>query len=385
MKNFSNLTNKHMRSLYESITDGNSGKFPMPGNLNNGIMNNYIPIENIVINVRNIFAPWFGLVVEPGEDKTSLKIYNSTFTSESACDAALMFSPDGRTSLLSYVTSMGLNNYKKVKQGNTYVLYFYNSDIAGQEDPSINGTPTSSAITIPDTPSNQFESNEIELHSSSISESSEETEMRDVITKTFYDLASDVTANGADEKWAKAIGDNVEYPYDDCYWALVKDEDGYHSIALRHKYEKRLSFGRKKTITESLINIYNNKPNGIWVGYFDKDIDFTAGVADQLSDILYYIGAEKTKDDCVWGLKKPLNESRLFSNHKNYNINEGLSSKYLLMEGVEPNILYTVYNELNLPVGSYSTKEEADEAAAKYKSEYDSKVTIKKENIDNMK
>lgn len=342
------------------------------GNLNNGVMNHYIPIENIVINVRNIFAPWFGLVVEPGEDNRTLKVYNSTFSSPEAVDAVLNFKPDGRTSLREYVAMQGLPLYKTVSTGNTIAVYFYSADIAGQEDPSTFAANNSDIMpSVPvDDPEPQIESLDeddakIEINMSvveGISNMDDETEVRDIISRTFYDIAGDAGETGSDEKWSKAIGANVELPKD-CYWALVKDEDGHKSIALRKKVTKRLSFGRSKKYTVSLINIYNNKKNGIWVGCFDHkdrlDVQDTALV----DSILAFIGAVPTDDACVYELAKPA-------------LTEPVAE-----DCGELDVLYTVYDEDGQPIQSFTTKQDAKAAAEKFSNDNKVKCTVKKETL----
>lgn len=358
MKSFSQFTESTMPDMPGCI---------IPGNLNNGVMNHYIPIENIVINVRNIFAPWFGLVVEPGEDNRTLKIYNSTFSSQEAVDAVINFRPDGRTSLREYVAMQGLPLYKTVQQGNTLVVYFYSTDIVGQEDPSTFSTvppvpPVSDTRPTPYEEMLSYNTDE-ELSHVVAEELGEETEMRDILNKTFYDLAGEADKTESDKKWAAALSDNVKLP-DGYYWANVKDEDGHKSIALRRKVTKRLSFGRSNKYAISLINIYNNGNNAIWVGCFDHKDQCPVEDVELIESILSFIGAVPTKDPCVFIFNKPV-------------LGESLNEE----KGCELGVVYTVYDADGQPIESFTTEYDAKSAADKFSADNKIKCVIKKEKI----
>ena len=337
----------------------------MPGNLNNGVMNHYIPIENIVINVRNIFAPWFGLVVEPGEDGRTLKVYNSTFSSREAVDAVLNFMPDGHTSLRGYVARQGLPLYTAVQRGGTLVVYFYSTDIAGQEDPATFGSDPVPAASEP-LPSPYEEALQLstdEELSSVLEEAGEETEMRDILNKTFYDLAGTADQTESDKKWAASLGENVRLP-EGYYWANVKDEDGHKSIALRKKVTKRQSFGRSNKYAVSLINIYNNGKNAIWVGVFDHKDQCPPEDVELIESILSFIGAVPTQDPCVFTFNKPV-------------LGEGVNEE----RGCELGIVYTVYDADGQPIESFTTERDAKAAADKFAADNKVVCVVKKEKI----
>lgn len=355
MKSFTQLTESAVSAIPNCM---------VAGNLNNGIMNHYIPIENIVINVRNIFAPWFGLVVEPGEDGRTLKVYNSTFCSPEAVETCLNFKPDGRTSLREYVAMQGLPLYKTVSCGGNLVVYFYSTDIAGQQDPStFNTSPCRVEDDIPTESLDEEITSTLNIAHDNVYISfneDDETEMRDIINKTFYDIAGEAGENGSDKKMEAAIGQNVAMP-DGYYWANVKDEDGHKSIALRKKVSKRLSFNRTKKYTVSIINIYNNGKDAIWVNGFDrKDIMYPEDVA-LIEGILSFIGAKPTSDPCVYTFEKPvLQESNV---------------------GCELNTLYTVYDGDGQPLQSFTLEADAKVAAEKFAKDNKVKCVVKKEKI----
>lgn len=308
-----------------------------PGNVNNGVMNHYIPIENIVISVRNIFAPWFGLVVEPGKDGYSINIYNSTFSSREAVDAAINFKPDGRTSLKDYLAMNGLPLYDVFPDGATYTVRFTAADMTDAAAPADESL------------------GEIEM-SVVTEDAGDETEMRDIITKTFYDVAKDAGKNGADKDWAASMGDGVKLP-DGYYWANVKDADGNCSIALRKKTTKRLSFGRKSESTVSLLNVYGTGGKAIWVGCFDDKDTLSKEDEELIDNILSYIGAAPTKDPCVYSLDGP--EA----------ITEGLG---------RPGVYYAVVDQDGQILKAYVTEADAKADADAMTKENKIKYTVKK-------
>lgn len=354
-----------MKSFSQFTEAAHTPNCVMPGNLNNGVMNHYIPIENIVINVRNIFAPWFGLVVEPGEDGRTLKVYNSTFSSREAVDAVLNFNPGVGTSLREYVAMQGLPLYKAVRQGGTLVVYFYSTDIAGQEDPATFGDNPVPAVSepLPSPYEEALQSSTDEELSSVLEEVGEETEMRDILNKTFYDLAGTADQTESDKKWAAALGENVRLP-EGYYWANVKDEDGHKSIALRKKVTKRQSFGRSSKYAVSLINIYNNGKNAIWVGIFDHKDQCPAEDVQLIESIISFIGAVPTQDPCVFTFNKPV-------------LGEGVNEE----RGCELGIVYTVYDGDGQPIESFTTERDAKTAADKFASDNKVKCVVKKEKI----
>lgn len=354
-----------MKSFSQFTEAAHTPNCVMPGNLNNGVMNHYIPIENIVINVRNIFAPWFGLVVEPGEDGRTLKVYNSTFSSREAVDAVLNFNPGVGTSLREYVAMQGLPLYKAVRQGGTLAVYFYSTDIAGQEDPATFGDNPVPAVSepLPSPYEEALQSSTDEELSSVLEEVGEETEMRDILNKTFYDLAGTADQTESDKKWAAALGENVRLP-EGYYWANVKDEDGHKSIALRKKVTKRQSFGRSSKYAVSLINIYNNGKNAIWVGIFDHKDQCPAEDVQLIESIISFIGAVPTQDPCVFTFNKPV-------------LGEGVNEE----RGCELGIVYTVYDGDGQPIESFTTERDAKMAADKFASDNKVKCVVKKEKI----
>ena len=121
MKRFTTLLVEH------SMT---SDKNPGNGILNTGVANHYTPIENIITNVKNLFAVHLGVVVGIGEDNVSLKLHSSKFVSSESIDKVL-YEPlfnDYKT-LDSYIREQGLTKMTKVNLGMYYVVYYSPEDI----------------------------------------------------------------------------------------------------------------------------------------------------------------------------------------------------------------------------------------------------------------
>ena len=88
------------------------------------------------------------------------------------------------------------------------------------------------------------------------------------------------------------------------YFAGVKDKAGNESIALRWKYTRRAAKNQTTEITKSLINIYDEGKDGVFVADFDKDSMFQLPeeVKKLIENILDFIGAQETDDPCVYSL-----------------------------------------------------------------------------------
>ena len=108
-----------------------------PGNdlAKTGITNHYTPIENILTNVKNLFALKLGVVAAIGEDNVSLKLHSSKFVDDQSINSVLYEPIDRFTNLYSYITSQGLNKMTKVDLGQYTVLYFSPTDVKTAQDP----------------------------------------------------------------------------------------------------------------------------------------------------------------------------------------------------------------------------------------------------------
>lgn len=275
---------KTLTALTESIVNGM------------GVANHYTPIENIIVNVRNLFASYFGLVVEPGEDGVSIKIHNSEFTDPDKVYKILYTLVDRYNSVASYIKAQGLDVIKLVNLGRFYVVYFCPSDIPSAENPNDECSDKCVACI----EMHQYGIEEAELHS--ISEAVDWNGDEEMEDKTKEEVADIINADNkikAASDFAEKLSHVIELP-ENFYIKAVKDADGNESIALRYKYNKRRPFGKTITVTKSLINIYNTEKNGIWVDAYETKDSLGEDIVNIIEQILKWIGASETSDPCVW-------------------------------------------------------------------------------------
>lgn len=265
-----------------------SENFANPGNgIAQGLMNHYTPIDNIIINVRNIFGALLGLVVSKGEDGVSLKIQSSTFTDPDKTRDILYNSTfDGRTYLAQYIMNQGLQDLKIICLGQSCIAYFCPNDLAGDDYGCC---------------SEMQEAKLVECEMYGVIKEDYEEEIED---KTKEELASIINDNNkvkAANDFAEKIK-NVITLSPELYIKATKDIDGHESIALRYKTEQRRPFGGKTDVITSLMNIYSTGANAIWVGAFlNKDI-YADEIISTINAILQFIGATETEDECIWNI-----------------------------------------------------------------------------------
>ena len=280
-----------MRKLSESIS-GVTSEIGMT----QGVMNHYTPIDNIIINTRNIFGALLGLVVSKGEDGISLKIQSSSFTNPEVTRNILYNSTfDGHTYLYTYIMNQGLRGLKILDLGSTCIAYFFPNDLA--EDPCSNETCCGCR--------EMKESRIIECELATIEESSvnedQEVELED---RTKEELAEIINNNnkvkGATD-FVNKIANVITLP-ENMYIKATKDIDGHESISLRYKTVKRRPFGGKMDCVTSLMNIYCTGANAVWVDAFLNKGLYDDDVINVINSILQFIGAEETSDEAVWNI-----------------------------------------------------------------------------------
>ena len=270
-----------MRKLSES--------FANPGNsLAQGLTNHYTPIDNIIMNVRNIFGALLGLVVSKGEDGVSLKIQSSNFTNADTTREILYSSTfDGRTYLANYIMNQGLRDLKIICIGQSCIAYFCPNDLA--QDGCCGCQEMKESMI-----------DECEMEGASIKEELEE-ELEDKTKEELAEIINDQNkikaANDFNEKIAQVVTLSPEL-----YIKATKDVDGHESIALRLKTETRRPFGGKTETITSLMNIYSTGTNAVWVGAFLNRAIYPDDVIGTIESILQFIGAEPTDDECVWNI-----------------------------------------------------------------------------------
>ena len=280
-----------MRKLSESISGVTSGI-----GMTQGVMNHYTPIDNIIINTRNIFGALLGLVVSKGEDGISLKIQSSSFTNPEVTRNILYNSTfDGHTYLYTYIINQGLRGLKILDLGSTCIAYFFPNDLA--EDPCSNDACCGCR--------EMKESRIIECELATIEESSvnedQEVELED---RTKEELAEIINNNnkvkGAAD-FANKMANVITLP-ENMYIKATKDIDGHECISLRYKTVKRRPFGGKMDSVTSLMNIYCTGANAVWVDAFLNKGLYDDDVINVINSILQFIGAEETSDEAVWNI-----------------------------------------------------------------------------------
>lgn len=259
-----------------------------PGNAL-GVTNHLTPINNIIVNIRNLFAPQLSIVVEPGEDGTSIKLHSSFFTSQQAARLVLDRPVYNGLSLRCFINQQGLDFMKFVSLGQFWVVYFLPSDIYGKN-----------YCMAPCAEMKTYNLTEAELECLNEDMNGEE-EMEDRTLQEIIELIDDNDKIKAASKLAELMSKKMELPKD-FYWKAVKDQDGKESVALRHKTTKRRPFGRKIDVVKSIINIYNSGHDAIWVDVFDDKDKLDEDILSLIETILSILGASETNDPCIYDI-----------------------------------------------------------------------------------
>lgn len=295
MKRFSEL-NKINKNVNENCVTSDVN----PGNAlsTTGVTNHYTPVQNILTNVKNLYACRMSIAASLAEDGFSIKLNSSKFGSEKDVKTMLE-TPLDRTTipLKQYITSQGLDEIKVIKMGDFFVVYFSPKDIkaAGKDLEATQAeTPVKEMLDM-----NIDEAEMVNLFESD----DDDEELEDLTKKELIKLIEEKDKVKAAKQFMQIIAQHMELPRE-YYFAGVKDKDGKESIALRWKYTKRRPHKKTVEMTRSLINIYDTDKEGVWVGDFDEKSMFKLPdeVKKLIENILELLGAEKTKDPCVYSL-----------------------------------------------------------------------------------
>lgn len=268
-----------------------------PGNAL-GVTNHLTPVNNIITNIRNLFAPRLGIVVEAGEDGFSVKIHSSQFVSEEATRKILNEWMYNSCSLQTYIMSQGLPLCKLVNLGCGYVVYFCPNDM-----PAVTGNTVVAAAC-----HEQLAANILEAEIERLTESAlDEEEINDDTQDKIRELIDGDDKVKAAEAIAEIISKKIELP-NEYYWKAVKDQEGRESVALRVKSTKKRPFGKKIEVIKSVINIYNSGHDAIWVDPFEDMNLISDDLKTLIENILNILGAEETKDPCIFDLPEKSSE-----------------------------------------------------------------------------
>lgn len=270
-----------------------------PGNAlsTTGVTNHYTPVQNILTNVKNLYACRMSIAASLAEDGFSIKLNSSKFVSEDEI-RRMLYTPLDRTTipLAQYIISQGLDSVKMIKVGDFYVVYFSPKDIKAAE-PGLEAPQAEAPV------KEMLDYNIEEAEITTITEDEDDEELEDITKKELSKLIDEKDKVKAAKQFMQIVSQQMELPRE-YYFAGVKDKDGKESIALRWRYTKRRPHKKTAEVTRSLINIYGNSKDGVWVGDFDKKSYFQLPdeVKKLIENILELLGAEKTDDECVYSL-----------------------------------------------------------------------------------
>lgn len=258
-----------------------------PGNslLNTGVSNHLTPIGNILTNVKNLFGARLSVVAAVAEDGVSIKLNSSYFTNPEEINKILYnYEIMKGTCLASYIISQGLDLIKTVNLGQFYVVYFCPSDIKTAM-PGVE--PEQSSLPCKE----MYDYNIEEAEMVMIKEDTEE-ELADITKEKLSEIFKSTDKVKAAKQLELLVNQEIELPRD-YYFAGVKDKAGNESIALRWKFIRSGGKGQTIEITKSLINIYDDGENGVWVADYAEDAlaELPDEVKTLIDNILDFIGA----------------------------------------------------------------------------------------------
>lgn len=287
MKTFSNF----VKNINENCTTSDVN----PGNgIGLGVTNHLTPVQNIVTNLRNLFTPINGVVATVAEDGFSVKLHSSKFINKEETEKFLFAPVYQNQSLYSYIVAQGLDNMKMINLGQYIVVYFGPKDIKaanpGEE-------PNTCSVACQE----MLEMNITEAEIMTINESDDDEELEQVAKANLRAIIASQDKVKAAKQFAILVGQQITLPQD-YYFAGVKSQDGDESIALRWKYIKRKPHNKSVEITHSLMNIFGDGEDAIWIGDFDNNAKFLLpeDVKELIESILELLGATKTDDPCVY-------------------------------------------------------------------------------------
>lgn len=291
-----------MRKFSEYINETCVTSDVNPGNSypNTGVTNHLTPVGNIVAQIRNIFSPLTGIVASIGEDGFSVKLNSSKFVSEEEVQKILYNTEIMRgTTLAAYIISQGLPVMKTFQVGQYFIVYFGPDDIkqakTGKE-PQGNPSPVKEM--------EELNIEEVEMRSL-IKESDDDEELEDAAKKKISEIVNSKDKVKAAKQLELLVTQQLELPRE-YYFAGVKSKDGDESIALRWKYTKRRMHDKTIDTVRSIMNIYNDSKEGVWVQDFDEKglVKLPEEVETLIHTILDFLGASETDDPCVFSLQE---------------------------------------------------------------------------------
>lgn len=277
-----------------------------------GLSNHYTPVENIITNVKNLYASRLGFIVEKFGNY-GIILRSHLFVTEEDVRSILytdLYQP-GTSSVYTYVYNQGLTKMQILQEGDYKIVTFEPEDIA---------KPATVPTVVPSEQANTFEESKKEYEVEAQYLLKEDQYGNIQMHNTIGDQEIDILQKndlrqllGDDDKvkaakaFATAVAQNMKLP-ENYYIKAVRDEDGNESVALRYRYEKRRPFGKTQTITKTLMNIYGLGDDGIWVDGYDDKASVPEEMRGIIDDMLNFIGVRRTADNCSFTIAQDPND-----------------------------------------------------------------------------
>lgn len=263
-----------------------------------GVTNHLTPIQNIIININNLFASQLSVVALPTKDNMAIEVTSSFFYDEKTTwDQIYLPIWNNQQSLASYVSQQGLPLVKVWQDMTGWKVRFCPNDIPqmgyGNVPAGIPGCKCQESY-------NEYEYDQFMAEDGPKGDNMNglknygfgDQEIDAIQRKDLRDILGGSDKVKAAKAFAEILAKNMKLP-ENYYIKAVRDEDGNESIALRYRYEKKKPFGKTATLTKSIVNIYNTEDSGIWVDDAENLPDEMKGIVD---DMLTVIGVRRTSD-----------------------------------------------------------------------------------------
>lgn len=307
-----------MKRFSEHINENSVTSDVNPGNLypNTGVTNHLTPVGNIVASIRNFFSPLLGVVASIGEDGFSVKLNSSKFVNKQEINSILFnYEVMRGTCIHEYIVQQGLPVMKIIPIGQYSIVYYSPNDIKAAKK----AEEVKESFICQEMLDNNLD--EVEMFKV-IKENDDEEEIKDIDKKKVSEIINDKDKVKAAKQLEQFITSKIELPRE-YYFAGVKSKDGDESIALRWKFEKKRPHNKTTEVVRSIMNIFDDGKEGIWIQDFDKDgmVQLPEEVETLIHNILDLIGAGETDNPCVWSLvegeKKEENKEENQDNQNN--------------------------------------------------------------------
>lgn len=277
-----------------------------------GLSNHYTPVENIITNVKNLYASRLGFTVEKFGNY-GIVLRSNLFLTDSDVYSILyadLYQP-GTSSVCDYIYNQGLTKMQVLQEGDYKIVTFEPTDIA---------EPAKVPAEAETKEANTFEEAKKEYEVVKQYLLKEDQYGNIQMQNTIGDQEIDILQKndlrqllGGDDKvkaakaFATAVSQNMKLP-ENYYIKAVRDEDGNESVALRYRYEKRRPFGKTQTITKTLMNIYGLGDDGIWVDGYDDKASVPEEMRGIIDGMLNFIGVRRTGDNCSFTIAQDPND-----------------------------------------------------------------------------